>query len=48
MDFADIDELLLILLTSERLYEGQHMRTGQPGYEYIQELLGSAYLERVF
>ena len=48
MDFADIDELLLILLASDRVQEGQYIRTGQSGHKYIQELLGSAYLERVF
>ena len=48
MDFADIDELLLILLASDRVQEGQCMRTGQSGHEYVQELLGSTYPERVF
>ena len=51
MDFVDIDEGILLLLASRELQEGQGdqcIYTGQLGQDYIQELLGSSYPERVF
>jgi hypothetical protein len=44
----NINELLLLLVSRRRQQEGQRMRTGYPGYEYVKELLSSAHPERVF
>jgi hypothetical protein len=47
MDLDIIDDILL-LLASQRCQEHQRMRTGQPGQEYMMELLDSAHPERVY
>ena len=47
MDPTILNALLLRLAASRRSEQTLRMRTGQSGQEYVQELLGSAYLTRV-
>jgi hypothetical protein len=46
MDLDDFDKMFL-LLAYERRQQHRRIRTGQPGQEYIKELLDSAYPERI-
>jgi hypothetical protein len=46
MDLDDFDEMFL-LLAYERRQQYRRIRTGQPGQEYIKELLDSAHPERI-
>jgi hypothetical protein len=48
MDPTSINHLILLELAREELQEGQSLLTGQPGHEYVKELLQSAHPQRVF
>jgi hypothetical protein len=45
--FVDLDDILLLHAYRKRQERAPHMRTGQPGQEYMNELLDSAHPERV-
>jgi hypothetical protein len=47
MDLDDLDDILLLVAYKRRKKRVQRMRSGQPGQEYVKELLDSAHPERV-
>ena len=50
MDFDDIDDALFLLLANQLVQEPQEplrIRTGQPGHEYIAQLLDSGHPRRI-
>ena len=50
MDFDNIDDTLFLLLANQLVQEPQEplcIRTGQPGHEYIAQLLDSGHPRRI-
>jgi hypothetical protein len=47
MDLDQVDDIIFLLLASREQQQKRRVQTGQPGHEYIKELLDSGHPERI-